>query len=315
LSAPHHINKVIITGQSHSLLAQGLQALGYTVVDAPAITRQELESSIEDAVGLVITTRITVDRSLLQKAHQLKWIGRLGSGMELVDTIYAQEHGITCFSSPEGNRLSVAEHALGILLTVLHRISWSYREIQQGQWKRNENRGTELSGQCVGIIGYGNTGSEFARLLAPFGVSVLAYDKYKSGFSNSYIQEASLAEIMARCQVISFHVPLDASTRSMANSAFFASLQKAPVLLNTSRGEVVDLPALVQALEAGKLSAAALDVLPNENLASYQPDENQLLQRLIQRPDVVLTPHIAGYSHASFERMSQVLLDKIRSST
>jgi D-3-phosphoglycerate dehydrogenase len=296
-------------------LTQGLQALGYTVVDAPAITRQELESSIEDAVGLVITTRITVDRSLLQKAHQLKWIGRLGSGMELVDTVFAAEKGVRCFSSPEGNRLSVAEHALGLLLTVLHRINWSYREIQQGQWKRNENRGVELSGQCVGIIGYGNTGSEFARLLAPFGVSVLAYDKYISGFGNSYIQEASLAELMARCQVISFHVPLDASTRSMANSTFFDALQQQPVLINTSRGEVVDLPALLQALEAGKLSGAALDVLPNENLASYQPDENQLLQALIQRPDVVLTPHIAGYSHASFERMSQVLLNKIRSST
>jgi len=304
---------VIITGPSHPLLAEGLRLLGYHVTDAPTITREELEGNIEDAVGLVITTRISVDRSLLQKAHQLKWIGRLGSGMELVDTRYAKENGITCLSSPEGNRLSVAEHTLGMLLTVLHRISWSYREIQQGLWKRNENRGVELSGQCVGIIGYGNTGSEFARLLAPFGVTVLACDIHKSGFGSSYIQEATLAEVMARCQVISFHVPLDATTREMANTLFFDSLQHAPILINTSRGEVVELKALLRALEKGQVSGAALDVLPNEKLATYQPDENQLLQQLIQRPNVVLTPHIAGYSHASFERMSQVLLHKIRS--
>ena len=313
MTVAHHTNKVIITGPSHPLLAEGLRTLGYEVIDAPNITREEVESIIDDAVGLVITTRVAVDRTLLQKADQLKWIGRLGSGMELVNTVYAQERGVTCYSSPEGNRLSVAEHALGMLLTVLHRISWSYREIQQGLWKRNENRGTELSGLCVGIIGYGNTGSEFARLLAPFGVTVLVYDIHKTGFGSLYIQEATLAEVMARCQVISFHVPLDATTKGMADTVFFDSLQQAPVLINTSRGEVVDLNALVQALEKGQLSGAALDVLPNENLDSYQPDENQLLQQLIRRPDVVLTPHIAGYSHASFERMSQVLLDKIRS--
>jgi D-3-phosphoglycerate dehydrogenase len=313
LTVAHHTNKVIITGQSHPLLAEGLRALGYQVIDAPAISREELEYTIQDAVGLVITTRIAVDRMLLQKAHQLQWIGRLGSGMELVDTAYAHERGMVCYSSPEGNRLSVAEHALGMLLSVLHRISWSYREIQQGWWKRNENRGVELSGQCIGIIGYGNTGSEFARLLAPFGVTVLACDIHKSGFGSSYIQEATLAQVASRCQVISFHVPLDATTKGMASAAFFESLQHAPVLINTSRGEVVDLKALLQALEKGQLSGAALDVLPNEKLSSYQPDENQLLQALIQRPDVVLTPHIAGYSHESFERMSRVLLDKIRS--
>jgi D-3-phosphoglycerate dehydrogenase / 2-oxoglutarate reductase len=312
LSIVHHTEKVIITGQAHSLLAQGLRAMGYQVVEAPTITRQELESQLSDIVGLVVTTRIAVDRPLLQKATALRWIGRLGSGMELIDTEYATEKGIRCISSPEGNRLSVAEHALGMLLSVLHRIHWSYQEIQQGKWKRNENRGIELSGQCVGIIGYGNTGSELARLLAPFGVTILANDIVKKKWEEGYIHEASLSEIAARCRVISFHVPLTTFTRNMANASFFDALQQSPVLINTSRGEVVDLEALVKALEAGKLSGAALDVLPNENLASYQPNENQLLQRLVQRPDVVLTPHIAGYSQESFERMSQVLLDQLR---
>ncbi len=311
MSSAQHTPKVIITGQSHPLLAEGLRAMGYTVVDTPTISQEELTAIIEDAVGLVVTTRIAVDRSLLQKAQGLSWIGRLGSGMELIDTAFAAEKGIRCFSSPEGNRLSVAEHALGMLLAVLHRISWSHQEIQQGLWKRNENRGTELSGQCVGIIGYGNTGSEFARLLAPFGVTVLANDINRSNFDNKYVQAASLSDIAARCSVISFHVPLDSTTRQMAGTAFFNSLQNAPVLINTSRGEVVDLAALVQALDAGQLSGAALDVLPNENLSSYQPNENQLLQRMLHRPNVLLTPHIAGYSRESFERMSRVLLEKV----
>jgi len=302
---------VIITAPAHPLLATGLRDMGYSIMEAPAITRQQLESSLQEVVGLVVTTRLTLDRSLLENAPALRWIGRLGSGMELIDTAFAAEKGIRCFSSPEGNRLSVAEHVLGMLLTVLHRISWSYREIQQGFWKRNENRGSELSGRCVGIIGYGNTGSEFARLLAPFGVTVLAHDIHKSGFGSTYIQEATMADIVARCHVISFHVPLDASTRGMAGANFFNGLQQSPVVVNTSRGEVVDLPALLQALENGKISGAALDVLPNENLASYQPDENQLLQQLMHRPDVLLTPHIAGYSQQSFERMSWVLLQKL----
>lgn len=312
MSAIHHTGKVIITGIAHPLLAEGLCAMGYTVVEAPAILRSELITSIEDAVGLVVTTRITVDAALLQKAKNLRWIGRLGSGMELIDQEAASVQGIWCFSSPEGNRLAVAEHALGMLLSVLHRINWSYSEIQKGIWNRKENRGIELSGQCVGIIGYGNTGSEFARLLAPFNVTVLAHDIHKSGFGSGYVQEASLDAIAAHCSVISFHVPLDSTTKGMAGTDFFNSLQQTPVLINTARGEIVDLQALLLALEQGKLSGAALDVLPNENLASYQPDENQLLQRLMQRTDVVLTPHIAGYSRESFERMSKVLLDKLR---
>jgi D-3-phosphoglycerate dehydrogenase len=315
LSNDQHTGKVIITGQAHPLLAAELSAMGYTVVDAPHILYSEVEETIGDVVGLVVTTRIKVDRALLQKAAQLRWIGRLGSGMELIDTVFAAEKGIRCFSSPEGNRLAVAEHALGMLLSILHRIDWSYREIQQGMWNRNENRGVELSSQYVGIIGYGNTGQQLARLLSSFGVTVLANDIHKSGYSTGLIQEASLAEIATRCSVISFHVPLNAGTKGMANTAFFNSLQQAPVLVNTSRGEVVELPALVEALEKGQLSGAALDVLPNENLASYQPDENQLLQRLIQRPNVVLTPHIAGYSRESFEKMSRVLLEKLRGGT
>lgn len=313
MSTLHHTGKVIITGESHPLLAAGLQSMGYTVVNAPAILYAELETCMAELTGLVVTTRINIDESLLQKAAQLRWIGRLGSGMELIDTAFATQKGIRCFSSPEGNRLSVAEHALGMLLTILHRINGSYREIQQGKWIRKENRGHELSGQCVGIVGYGNTGQEFARLLAPFQVTVLANDIHQSGFGGGYVQEATLSAIAERCGVISFHVPLDASTRNMANAIFFNSLRQKPVLLNTARGEVVDLPALLKALQAGQLSGAALDVLPNENLTSYQPDENQLLQQLMQRPDVILTPHIAGYSHESFERMSQVLLDKLQS--
>lgn len=297
---------------AHPVLARELQAMGYTVLDRPSITPDELEPLLADAVGLVLTTRIEAHQTLLEKAPHLQWIGRLGSGMELIDTVYAKSRGIVCFSSPEGNRLAVAEHALGMLLSILHRIDWSYREVVHGEWRRKENRGSELSGKKVGIIGYGNTGSELARLLEPFGVTVLAHDIHKTGFGGRYIQEATLRAITDQCQVISFHVPLTDSTRGMAGTEFFSALQQCPVLINTSRGKVVDGPALLTALEQRQLSGAALDVLPNEQLAGYSASEKLWLQRLTQRPDVLITPHIAGYSEQSFERMCTVLLQKLR---
>jgi len=304
--------QVLITANAHPCLKEGLERAGYQVTFRLSPDAEWLASNLNRFNGIVVSSNPIIDRGLIDVATELSWIARLGSGMEHIDVEYAKSKGIQCISSPEGNSVAVAEHALGLLLNLMRQICVLADEIKHGRWVRDMQRGEMLSEKVVGIIGLGNTGSAFAHLLASFGVIVMAHDKYRTGFSTPNIREVTLAQLQKHSHVVSIHLPLTAETLHYADTNFFNSLQKRPYVLNTGRGKLVDTDALVAALEKNQIAGAGLDVLENEQLSSYSPREKERLDKLLSDPRVLITPHIAGYSKESFRKMSEVILSKLQ---
>jgi len=304
--------KVLISCDIDPGFIRKLEAKAYRVNYQPTIVQADLENIIKDYTGLIVSTNIKVRESLIDKAHRLKWLGRAGSGMENIDTSLANAKNIYCFNSPEGNRNAVAEHALGMLLNLFRNITLANQQIRNGIWKREENRGIELHGLNIGIIGFGNTGNAFAQKLQGFSVNVYANDKYKSGFGRDYIRECSLQKLYEVADIISLHIPLNGETMAFADKTFFSNFAKPIIFINTSRGKVVNTNDLLEALDSGRVRGACLDVFETEPLQAKYLKNNSWYQQLILRDNVILTPHIAGWTHASKKKIGKVLLEKLQ---
>lgn len=309
------MKRVLITDDCHPLLTEGLKKMGYACDFLPDITPEETRRVIPGYEGLIINSKIFVNRDFLDAAEKLRFVGRLGSGMEIVDRVYAAERGVAVVSSPEGNRNAVAEQALGMLLVLANNLLRADRELRQNIWRREANRGWELRGKTLGIIGFGHTGSQFARKLAGMEMPVLAYDKYKpEGYAAEmeWVREASLADIQAKSDIVSLHLPLTPETRHLVDKQFIDLCKKGFVLINTSRGGCVKTEDVATALEGGHIGGACLDVFENEKPPTFAAHETTLYTRLHQLENVVLTPHIAGWTHESKRQMAEVLLAKIK---
>lgn len=302
---------VLVAAPIHQILRNGLLAIGFELIVKEDITQEEGYLLVAQCVGIITSTRLQIDTQMLDNAPNLKWIGRMGSGMEVIDVPYAESKGINCFGSPEGNCNSVAEHALGMLLALNKKIITASQEVKNGLWIREENRGIEIEGQTIGIIGFGHTGRAFAQKLLGFDVKILAYDTDRSVAIPAHVQRSSLQEIYTQATTVSFHVPQQADTIHYFDEAFIYKMQHNFTLINTSRGKVVDTPSLLKYLKTGKIKAACIDVLEYEPIKNMTEEYREIVMELSQMPQVIITPHIAGYSHDALFKMSEILLKRI----
>lgn len=308
------MKKVVFIDSVHEILWERLEKKGFQCIDAIELKEEELIKLIKDAFGLVIRARFQLNEIFLKECKQLKFIARSGSGLENIDTDYCDRNGIAVFNSPEGNRNAVAEHGLGMLLSLLNKITKADCEVRKGIWDREGNRGIELDGKTIGIIGFGNNGSAFAKKLRGFDAKILAYDKYKSGFSDNQIIESTLEEIFEQAEIISFHIPQNQETIYFMNDRFVSEMKKSFYLLNLSRGKIVQTSALVSGLKSGKILGACLDVLEYETSSfstSFKDSLPDDIQYLFQSDKVLFSPHVAGWTQESYYKLSSVLADKI----
>ena len=300
------MQQVLVATPISATFQRFLQDKGYTLVS------MEEQNKVGEITGIVTSNKLQLDEAKLSTFPQLRWIARLGSGMEIIDTACCDRRGIHYFSSPAGIANSVGEHTLGLLLSLLHHIPRSFNEIRDGYWIREANRGHELENRRVGLIGYGHTGAAVASKLKAFTPHIMAYDKYQQGFGNETVQEVSLEQIQQEADILSFHVPLNQETRHYYNPAFLSSMKNPHILINVSRGAVCNTEVILEGLTSGKITGACLDVLEEEKeMTTLLKQEDNIIHQLLAFP-VLLTPHIAGYSHEAIEKMSAELMNQLK---
>ena len=307
--------KILFIDPAHPILQKEMEGEGFLCDYFPTFFRSDYEAIIHEYTGIIIRSKIKLNAGILEKADKLLFIGRVGAGMENIDAVYAASHSIICLNAPEGNRDAVGEHALGMLLMLLNNLRRADAEVRQGIWIRAGNRGVEIMGKTIGIIGYGNMGGAFAKRVSGFGASVLAYDKYKTNYSDQFVKESTLEELFANTDILSLHVPLTEETHHMVNLEFINRFKKPFYLVNTARGQVVNTAHLVEALKSGQIQGAALDVLEYEKFSFEGIDKSSLpadFRYLADADNIVLSPHIAGWTHESEEKMATALANKIK---
>lgn len=304
--------KILITDPLHPILWDYLKE-DFIIQYYPEISYSEVLDIIADYDVLILRTGFFADRQLLEQATRLKIIGRAGAGMDNIDLEYALKHHIVCLNAPEGNRDAVAEQTIGTMLSLLHNIVKGDREVRNFLWQREENRGTELKHQTVGLIGFGNTGSEVGRRLRSFGCRILAYDKYLEEYGFQGIETCDLFTIQREANIVSLHIPLTDETQHMVNQEFIDAFNYPFYLLNLSRGQIVETRSVIKGLNEGKVLGYGTDVLENEKLNTLSTEQKNDFRDLIERDNVVLTPHIGGWTHESYRKISEILAKKIKS--
>ncbi|MGX5687618.1 2-hydroxyacid dehydrogenase [Arcticibacter tournemirensis] len=301
--------KILIADKLHPAFKEKALSLGYTVDDFPEYTREQTLAVIHDYDGLAIRTKFNIDSEILDAAVKLKFIVRAGAGMDNIDEQTAKQKNIVCLNAPEGNRDAVAEHAIGMLLSLMNNLRKGDAEIRNGIWDREGNRGIELSGKTVGIIGYGFMGSSFAKKLRGFDVNIIAYDKYKSGFGDEFVKEVSMEQIVRHSDILSLHIPLTRETRQLVDDEYLFHFKKPIFLLNTARGEIVNTLAVLKAIKEGKILGAGLDVLESEKFPAL--GQQPWFDELIYNGKIILSPHVAGWTVESYRKISEVLGEKL----
>ncbi len=305
--------KVLFLDKIYSDLKNNLTRNGIICVENPTENKNQILKKIHQFDGIVLRSRLKIDRDFIRKSSHLKFIARFGSGMENIDVLEAKKYQIECINAPKGNSNAVGEHSLGLLLSLMNNINASNLEVKNGMWKREKNRGIELSKKTIGIIGYGNAGKAFSEKLIGFNCKILAYDKYKKNYQNKFVKESSIKKIFKHADIVSLHIPLTKETEYLINNDFLNRFSKNIFLLNTSRGKIVKTSDLITNLKSGKILGAGLDVLENESKSfeKLNKTKNSDLDFLKTHEKVILTPHIAGWSFESNKLMCKILTKKI----